>query len=126
MQNLIKVLIADDNPVSRGGLGAVLATCPEIEVVSEASNGWEAVCLMEQVHPDVVLMDVHMPKMDGLEATRCIKSYWPDVQVILLTICPNYQANATGSGADAVVAKGCPVEELLKAILYADYPKQSL
>jgi len=112
-----EVLIADDRLRSRSGLKALLALRPEIQLVGEAANGQEAVRLMEELRPDVVLMDVKMPVMDGLEATRIIKERWPGVKVIVLTIHTDYRADALAAGADAFLVKGCPPEELLKAIL---------
>jgi len=112
-----KVLIADDRPRSRSGLRAVLALRPEIQVVGEAANGQEAVRLMEELQPDVVLMDVRMPVMDGLEATQIIKERWLGVKVIVLTIHTDCWAGALAAGADVFLVKGCPPEELLEAIL---------
>jgi DNA-binding NarL/FixJ family response regulator len=122
----MRVLIADDRPRSRDGLRALLATLraephdkawPEVEVVGEATDGQEAVRLVEERQPNVVLMDVRMPAMDGLEATRLIKDRWPEVQVIVLTMYASYRADALAAGADAFLVKGCPAEELLEAIL---------
>jgi DNA-binding NarL/FixJ family response regulator len=117
MEQRIRVLLTDDRPRSRRGLRALLATCPEVEVVGEAADGWEAVCLVEKRHPDVVLMDAKMPVMDGLEATRLIKGNWPGVKVIVLTMYASYRAEALAAGADAFVTKADPPEQLLAAIL---------
>lgn len=117
MEQRIQVLIADDRPRSRDGLKALLATWPEIEIVGEAADGQEAVQLVEECRPDVVLMDDRMPVMAGLEATRLIKDRWPEVKVIVLTMYRSYQADALAAGADAFLVKGCPAEELLEAIL---------
>jgi len=112
-----RVLIADDRPQSRNGLKALLATWPEVEVVGEATNGQEAVRLMEECRPEVVLMDAIMPVMDGLEATGLIKDRWPEVKVIVLTIHSSLRAEALTVGADSFLIKGCPAVDLLKAIL---------
>ena len=113
----IRVLIADDNLSSRDGLKALLATKSKIDIVGEASDGREAIELVEECRPEMVLMDVRMPLIDGLEATRIIKNRWPEVKVIVLTMYPSNQAEALAAGADAFLVKGCTAEDLLKAIL---------
>ena len=112
----MRVLIADDRSRSRDGLRALLATWPEVEVVGEAADGQEAVRLVEECRPNVVLMDARMPGMDGLEATRLIKDGRPKVKVVVLTMYASYRADALAAGADAFLLKGCPAEELLEAI----------
>lgn len=109
----LRVLIADDRPRSRAGLRALLATYPEFDVVGEAADGREALRLAEECRPDVVLMDVRMPGMDGLEATRLIKTRWPEVKIIVLTMYSAYRAEALVAGADAFVSKGDPPGRLL-------------
>jgi DNA-binding NarL/FixJ family response regulator len=119
-----RVLIADDRPRSRSGLKAVLALRPEIEIVGEAADGQEALRLVEEYRPDVVLMDARMPVLDGVGATRLIKERWPEVRVVVLTIDASYRADALAAGADALAAgadaflvKGCAARELLAAIV---------
>jgi DNA-binding NarL/FixJ family response regulator len=112
-----KVLIADDNMRARLGLRALLALRPEIAVVGEVADGGEAVRMVRDGQPDVVLMDVRMPQMDGLEATRQIKGRWPQVKVVVVSMYASHRAEALAAGADAFLVKGCPAGELLAAIL---------
>jgi DNA-binding NarL/FixJ family response regulator len=113
----IRVLIVDDQRSVRKGLQCLLAFSPEITVVGEAVDGSDAVRMAAECHPDVVLMDIQMPVMDGLEATRRIKGQWPEIWVIILTMYARYQAQALASGADLFLPKGCTSEVLHDAIL---------
>jgi DNA-binding NarL/FixJ family response regulator len=113
---MIRVLIADDREQTRDGLKALLTTWREFELVGEAKNGLEALNLVEESCPCVVLMDIRMPRMSGLEATRQIKKRWPHVKVIVLTMYPFYHADAMAMGADAVIMKGDPPEHLREAM----------
>jgi len=113
----IRVLIADDRLSSRNGLRALLFTQPGIEIVGEAADGQEAIQFVEQCQPDVVLIDVRMPVIDGLEATLIIKGRWPKVKVIVLSMYSSYQAEALAAGADVFLVKGCTTEDLFQAIL---------
>jgi DNA-binding NarL/FixJ family response regulator len=117
MEKRIRLLIADDGPRARHGLRAILATIPGIEVIGEASSGKEALHLVEIHHPDVVMMDIIMPAMDGLKATRAIKERWPEVKVIIITMYSSHKEAALAAGADVYLIKGCPPDELIKAIL---------
>jgi DNA-binding NarL/FixJ family response regulator len=74
--------------------------------------------LVKEQHPDIVLMDARMPVMDGIEATRLIKSSWPEVKVIVLTMYTSYRADALAAGADGFFSKATPSEQLLEAILF--------
>jgi DNA-binding NarL/FixJ family response regulator len=111
-----RVLIVDDNARARDGLRALLATCPEITVVGEAVNGQDAVRQVMACRPDAVLMDLHMPVLDGVQATRLIKQQWPAVTVIVLTIYAVEQTAALAAGADAFLIKGGAPERLLAAL----------
>jgi DNA-binding NarL/FixJ family response regulator len=112
----IRVIIVDDQRPTRQGLKALLTLSPQVEVIGEAADGQESVDLVAERHPDVVLMDAQMPVMDGLEATRQIKSQWPEVRVVVLTMYPQYQAEAHAAGADVFLLKSCPTEALRSAM----------
>ena len=116
MGERIHVLIADDQPRARQSMKALLATWPGVEEVREAANGREAVRRVEESQPDVVLMDVRMPVMDGLEATRIIKARWPQVKVIVQSMYADYMPEALAAGADAYMSKGEPPEKLLATL----------
>jgi DNA-binding NarL/FixJ family response regulator len=117
MNQPLHILIADNRRPIREGLKALLSQYPHLLVVGEAANGAEAVQFVAVRRPDVVLMDMQMPVMDGLEATRRIKSRWPQVRVIALTIYSGYRAEALRAGADSFLLKGCTADCLLNAIL---------
>jgi DNA-binding NarL/FixJ family response regulator len=113
----IRVLIVDDQPPVRKGLQSLLGFSPQVQVVGEAVDGSEAVRLVAECHPDVVLMDLQMPVMDGLEATRRIKGQWPDIRIVALTMYGKYRAQALDCGADVFLLKGCAPQALQDAIL---------
>ena len=117
MERQMKVLIADDQPTTRRGLKALLALLPQVEVVGEAGDGRESLDLVAECRPDVVLMDVQMPVMNGVEATRCIKRDWPEVKVIALTMYAGHRAEALAAGADAFLVKDGAADVLAGAIL---------
>ncbi len=114
----IRLLIADDNALVRSGLRSMLQREPGIEIVGEARNGREAVELCRSLRPDLVLMDVRMPEMDGLEATRAIKRELPETGVLMVTMHENrdYMLEATKAGAAGYVLKDAPRNELLSAV----------
>jgi len=116
MVESLEILVVDDQPRARQSLKALLVTCPQVEEVREAANGRQAVRLVKESQPDVVLMDVRMPEMDGLLATRLIKTRWPQVKVILLSMYTEYLDEALAAGADAFVSKGEPLERLLATL----------
>ncbi len=116
--NKIKVLLVDDHTVVRSGLSAVLAVSDDLELVGEASDGSEAVKMAERLHPDVVLMDLLMPVMNGVEATKIIKERWPKIQVIALTSFKEkeYVEGALKAGATGYLLKNVTADELVNAV----------
>ena len=117
MDKPTRLILADDNPHARHGLRAVLSSHSNLEVVGEASQGNEAIALVETLRPDVALLDVRMPTTDGIQATLTIKSRWPKVRVVLISMYADYKEEALAAGADAFLVKGCPAEELVTSIL---------
>ncbi len=114
----IRVLIADDHGVVRQGLRMFLSLDPEIEVVGEAEDGQEAVSMARNLEPDLVLMDLLMPRMDGISATKAIRDELPDVEVVALTSVLE-DASVTGAvraGAIGYLLKDTDAEELHRAI----------
>ena len=83
---MTRIVIADDQALFREGLRTLLSTRPDMDVVGEAANGDEAVALVEELQPDVVLMDLRMPKVDGIQATARIRERWPEIPVLVLTM----------------------------------------
>ena len=123
MKQRVRVLIADDQQATRQGLSALLILCPEVELVGEAVDGLEAVQMVAEHRPDVVLMDMQMPVMDGLEAARRIKKQWSEIKVIGLTMYNRYKTLAISAGVDEFLIKGCATETLLDAILNLNDPQ---
>lgn len=118
MAERIRVLIADDHTIVRSGVRLLLAAEPDIEVVGEALTGRQAVEQAESLEPDVILMDITMPEMDGLEATRQIKSSYPEIQVLVLTMhrSDEYFFEMLQAGASGYVLKGAETSELINAV----------
>lgn len=116
MENSIKVMIVEDNPHARQALMAFLSLQKGFQSTIEASNGLEAVNIVKEQIPDLVLMDMRMPVMSGLEATRIIKKSWPQVKVVMLTIYSEGQKDAFSAGADAFLVKGCTTEKMMSSI----------
>jgi DNA-binding NarL/FixJ family response regulator len=114
----IKILITDDHPVVREGLNAMLSREVDFKVVGEAKDGAEAVSKVKELKPDVVLMDLRMPEMDGVEAMRQIRSTDTDVKFIILTTYSDddYIFSGIEAGARAYLLKDAPRDELFKAI----------
>ena len=115
---MIRVLIADDQELIRQSLSFVLDAQADIEMVGTASNGREAIELVRKEKPDVVLMDIRMPEVDGVECTRLIKSAYPQIKVIILTTFDDdeYVFGALRYGASGYLLKGVSVKELANAV----------
>ena len=115
---MIRVLVCDDQAVVTDGLELILNTDPEIQVVGIAHDGAEALLVIAQAKPDLVLMDLKMPGMNGIQATREISQKYPDLKVLVLTTFGDdeWVFDAIRSGAAGYLLKGTPRQELIKAV----------
>jgi DNA-binding NarL/FixJ family response regulator len=118
MTDAIRVLIADDHPVFRDGLASLLDPLPTIEVVARAADGAQAVALATEHRPDVVVMDVQMPELNGIEATRRIVSEHPSVGILVITMGEDDGTvlSALRAGARGYLRKGAEQDEIVRAI----------
>lgn len=116
--NLIKVLLADDHAIVRGGLRALIDAMPHAKVIAESSNGHDAVSLARSLRPDVALLDIAMPQLNGIEATERILAASPNTRVVVLSMhtSAQYVAAAVRAGALGYVVKEAAVEELEQAL----------
>lgn len=116
---MIKVLVADDQELIRQSLQIVLDSKENIKVTDVASNGQEVVQSMRREKPDVILMDIRMPKMDGVQCTKIIKDNYPEIKIIILTTFDDdeYVYNALKFGASGYLLKGVSMDELVNAIV---------
>lgn len=113
----MKVLIVDDHPVTRDGLRSALSTSDEVEIVGEAASGEDAVRLVKELAPEVVFMDVRLPGITGIEATRQVLSFAPDTKVILFTVEESRTAlaDAMRAGVSGYLLKDVSAAELIQA-----------
>jgi CheY-like chemotaxis protein len=118
MDNRIRILIVDDNPILREGLKSVLSHSPIFDIVDEAADGLEAIDSVNKFHPDLVLMDLSMPRMDGIAATKEIKGKWPGTKILAFTIhnTPEYLNATLKAGADGYLLKDSSQTELIQSI----------
>ena len=114
----IKVLVADDHTILRQGIKALLDNQEGIEVIGEAKDGREALAIIEETLPDVILMDIAMPGLNGLEATRRIKKKFPRMKVLVLTMYTNeeYIFQILNAGANGYLVKETAFQDLISAI----------
>lgn len=118
MTDSIRLLIADDQALVRGALGALLDLEPDLEVVGLAADGETAVRLAAETAPDVCLMDIQMPGMDGIETTRLLRAAHPGTRVLIVTTFarPGYLRSALDAGASGFIVKDSPAEKLADAV----------
>lgn len=114
----IRLLLVDDQDLIRESLHIILDMDPELQVVALAEHGQQAIQACEEHQPNLILMDVHMPNMDGVEATKEIKKKWPQIQIIMLTTFReiNYVVEALGAGAEGYLLKAIHPKELIAGI----------
>jgi DNA-binding NarL/FixJ family response regulator len=112
----LRLVVVDDRERTRRALRALFGACPDLEVVGDAADGAEVIERVAREQPDLVIMDLHMPVVDGLQATVRIKQRWPRVRVLILSLATDARDEALASGADAFVAKGDPEDVLLETI----------
>ena len=114
----LRILLVDDHPLVRNGLRALLASVPDMTVVGEASNGEEAITLAAELQPDIILMDLHMPGLNGIEATRRIVQVHPHIGILVLTMLEDDASvfAAMRAGARGYLLKGADQADVLRAI----------
>ena len=122
----VRVLVVDDHALFAEALMLTLGIDDRIQVVGSAASGTEAVSLAQALHPDVILMDVHMPTMDGIEATRHVRRVSPRSRVVVVTAArsPELRAHAMAAGAERLLTKDTPALGLIDAIL--DFPRATV
>ena len=115
---MIRILICDDQAIARHGLQMILSTAPDIQIVGQAEDGQAALDLIAQTQPDLVLMDLKMPKLNGVQATRLIKQRFPAVHILVLTTydADEWVFDAVRAGANGYLLKDTPPQQLLAAI----------
>ncbi len=118
MEKKIRVLLADDQSILADGIKSVLSSCEELEVVGIAQDGFEAISMLEKCRPDVILMDIRMPNMNGVIATQEVKRLHPEVKVIILTTFDDsdYILNAINNGASGYLLKDTSSAALIDAV----------
>lgn len=115
---MIRVLIADDHAIVRGGLRALLKTESTMKLIGEAASGYEAIMLVNQLHPDILVLDLNMPDLDGIAVTRKLKPQFPDMHILILTVYEDEALlrEALKAGASGYILKRATESELISAI----------
>ena len=116
MNKKIRIFIVDDSTSFRMGMRALLEIQPDMEVAGEVNCGRRAIESLEELRPDLILLDAKMPGMTGFEVTRQIKNRWPQIKIILMTMFPDYRSKSINAGVDAFMTKGVPPEDVLSVI----------
>ena len=116
MDQSLRIVIADDDRHARAGLRALLTASLACDIVGEAANGEDAVAQVARYGPDAVVLDLRMPMLDGMQATRIIKERWPAITVVALTMYVGHRDAALAAGADAFVSKLDPPHVLISAL----------
>ena len=118
VRGLTRLAIVDDHELTRESLQNMLSDEPDIDIVGQAANGRQALLLCSRLRPDLILMDVRMPEMDGLSATKEVKQRYPEISVMMLTMHenPDYLLEALKAGAAGYVLKDAPQEDIIEAV----------
>jgi DNA-binding NarL/FixJ family response regulator len=116
MDKPVKVMVVEDNSRARRALAAYLSLQAGLRITAEAANGLEAIGQIESCPPDIILMDMQMSVMDGVESTKIIKKNWPQIKIIVLTMYTEYRSEAFSAGADAFLVKGDSVSDVISTI----------
>ena len=112
----VSILIADDDPMVRDCLRRVVEMDPRFEIKWEADNGLQALIMAHRYHPQVVLLDAQMPRMDGIEATRCLRQRHHDMRIVVMSVYEQMRGPALAAGADAFLTKDSGCDEIRAAI----------
>ena len=112
----ITILIADDDAMIRQCLRRAVECDPRLQICWEADNGLQALLMTQQYHPQLVLMDAQMPRMDGIEATRCLRQRNQGTRILVMSVYDQVRATALAAGADGFVTKDCGCEAIREAI----------
>ncbi len=112
----ITILIADDDAMIRQCLRRAVECDPRLQIRWEADNGLQALLMVQQFHPHIVLMDAQMPRMDGIEATRCLRQRDHAIRILVMSVYDQARAQALAAGADGFVTKDCGCEAIREAI----------